>query len=187
MERENLAGVVCECLNLPCPRPDLKDWAEMVDYLRNPNTEVTIALVGKYIQLHDAYVSVVEALKHGGIFSRATVNIKWVDSETINAENVYEILKDVHGILVPGGFGHRGINGKLEAIKFARTQGIPFGAYPCILLSGLSPDGHIVEIIELTGHPWFIATQAHPELKSRPNRPHPLFRGFIDAALVHKG
>ncbi|MEZ3433317.1 MAG: CTP synthase [Lachnospiraceae bacterium] len=282
MEKENLAGVVCECLNLACPEPDLKDWTEMVDYLKNPNTEVTIALVGKYIQLHDAYISVVEALKHGGIFNRATVNIKWVDSETIHAENVQEILGDVHGILVPGGFGHRGIDGKLEAIRFARTQGIPFlglclgmqlaivefarhvlgyndahsaeldpntthpvihimpeqigiediggtlrlGAYPCVLdkssrayslygkeeikerhrhryevnndyrealsahgmkLSGLSPDGHIVEMIELDGHPWFIATQAHPELKSRPNRPHPLFKGFIEAALMHMG
>ena len=282
MEKENLAGVVCECLNLACPEPDLKDWTEMVDYLKNPNTEVTIALVGKYIQLHDAYISVVEALKHGGIFNRATVNIKWVDSETIHAENVQEILGDVHGILVPGGFGHRGIDGKLEAIRFARTQGIPFlglclgmqlaivefarhvlgyndahsaeldpntthpvihimpeqigiediggtlrlGAYPCVLdkssrayslygkeeikerhrhryevnndyrealsahgmkLSGLSPDGHIVEMIELDGHPWFIATQAHPELKSRPNRPHPLFKGFIEAALMHLG
>ena len=282
MEKENLAGVVCECLNLACPEPDLKDWTEMVDYLKSPNTEVTIALVGKYIQLHDAYISVVEALKHGGIFNRATVNIKWVDSETIHAENVQEILGDVHGILVPGGFGHRGIDGKLEAIRFARTQGIPFlglclgmqlaivefarhvlgyndahsaeldpntthpvihimpeqigiediggtlrlGAYPCVLdkssrayslygkeeikerhrhryevnndyrealsahgmkLSGLSPDGHIVEMIELDGHPWFIATQAHPELKSRPNRPHPLFKGFIEAALMHMG
>ena len=253
----------------------------MVDYLKNPNTEVTVALVGKYIQLHDAYISVVEALKHGGIFSRATVNIKWIDSETVTADNVDELLGDVSGILVPGGFGTRGIDGKLEAIKYARTHNVPFlglclgmqlsivefardvlgyndahsaeldpntthpvihimpeqigiediggtlrlGAYPCVLdktskayemygkeqiserhrhryevnndyrdaltshgmkLSGLSPDGRIVEMIEIPEHPWFVATQAHPELKSRPNRPHPLFRGFIEAALKYQ-
>ena len=281
MEEENLAGVVCECLHLDCPEPDLKDWTEMVDYLKNPNTEVTVALVGKYIQLHDAYISVVEALKHGGIFSRATVNIKWIDSETVTADNAEELFSDVSGILVPGGFGNRGIEGKIEAIKYARTHNIPFlglclgmqlsivefardvigyndahsaeldpntthpvihimpeqigiediggtlrlGAYPCVLdktskayemygtdqiserhrhryevnndyrealtshgmkLSGLSPDGRIVEMIEIPEHPWFIATQAHPELKSRPNRPHPLFRGFIEASLKYQ-
>ena len=280
MEEENLAGVVCECLHLDCPKPDLKEWSEMVDYLRHPNTEVTVALVGKYIQLHDAYISVVEALKHGGIYSRATVNIKWVDSETVTADNVEELLGGVSGILVPGGFGHRGVPGKIEAIKYARTHHVPFlglclgmqlaivefarnvlghrdahsaeldpdtthpvihimpeqigiedlggtlrlGAYPCVLdtdsraykmygrqeiserhrhryevnndyreelsasgmkISGLSPDGRIVEMIEIPEHPWFIATQAHPELKSRPNRPHPLFRGFIEAALEY--
>ena len=126
MEKEHLAEVVCESLHLDCPTPDLKDWTEMVDYLKTPNTEVTVAIVGKYIQLHDAYISVVEALKHGGIFSRATVNIKWIDSETVTAENVDEQLKDVSGILVPGGFGQRGIDGKLQAIKYARTNKIPF-------------------------------------------------------------
>ena len=281
MEEEHLAQVVCECLHLNCPEPDLKDWKEMVNYLRNPNTEVTVALVGKYTQLHDAYISVVEALKHGGIFSRATVNIKWVDSELVTADNVDEILGDVSGILVPGGFGNRGIDGMLEAIKYARTHNIPFlglclgmqlsivefardvigyndahsaeldpdtthpvihimpeqidveniggtlrlGSYPCVLnkdskayklygseeiqerhrhryevnndyrdvltqngmlLSGLSPDGRIVEMVEIPDHPWFIATQAHPELKSRPNRPHPLFRGFIEASLEYQ-
>ncbi len=281
MEEEKLAHVVCKALHIPCPEPDLKDWTEMVEYLRNPNTEVTIALVGKYIQLRDAYLSVVEALKHGGIFNRSTVNIKWVDSEEVNDENVAEILGDVDGILIPGGFGHRGIDGKLSAIKYARTNKIPFlgiclgmqlsivefarnviglhdahsaelnpnttypiihimpdqigiediggtlrlGSYPCIIdkhskaykvygkketherhrhryevnndyrldleshgmkLSGLSPDGRIVEMIEIDDHPWFIATQAHPELKSRPNRPHPLFKGFIEASLEYK-
>ena len=278
MEEENLAGVVCECLKLDCPEPDLKDWQEMVNYLKHPTTEVTVALVGKYIQLHDAYISVVEALKHGGIFNHATVNIKWIDSETVTAKNAGSIFSDVSGILVPGGFGTRGIDGKLEAIRYARTNNVPFlglclgmqlsivefarnvigyrdahsaeldpntthpvihimpeqigiediggtlrlGSYPCSLdplskaygmyktrqimerhrhryevnndyrdvltehgmkLSGLSPDGTIVEMIEITKHPWFIATQAHPELKSRPNRPHPLFKGFIEAAL----
>lgn len=278
MEEENLAGVVCECLKLDCPEPDLKDWQEMVDYLKHPTTEVTVALVGKYIQLHDAYISVVEALKHGGIFNHATVNIKWIDSEIVTAKNAGSIFSDVSGILVPGGFGTRGIDGKLEAIRYARTNNVPFlglclgmqlsivefarnvigyrdahsaeldpntthpvihimpeqigiediggtlrlGSYPCSLdplskaygmyktgqimerhrhryevnndyrdvltehgmkLSGLSPDGTIVEMIEIPKHPWFIATQAHPELKSRPNRPHPLFKGFIEAAL----
>ena len=281
MEKENLAGAVCECLHLECPEPDLKDWTEMVDYLKHPNTDVTVALVGKYIQLHDAYISVVEALKHGGIFSRATVHIKWIDSETVTPENADELFSDVDGILVPGGFGDRGIDGKIEAIRYARTHGLPFlglclgmqlsivefardavglkdahsveldpqttnpvihimpdqigiediggtlrlGSYTCVLnkeskayqlygsenieerhrhryevnndyrdqlekagmmLSGLSPDGRIVEMVEIPEHPWFIATQAHPELKSRPNRPHPLFRGFVEAALAHK-
>ncbi|MBE5906590.1 MAG: CTP synthase [Lachnospiraceae bacterium] len=278
MEREHLAQVACECLHLDCPEPDLKDWEEMVEALRCPTQEVNIALVGKYIQLHDAYISVVEALKHGGIAERATVNIKWVDSETVTPENVDEILGDQQGILVPGGFGSRGIDGKLLAIEYARTHNIPFlglclgmqlsiveyarhmcgyndahsieldpatthpvialmpdqegvdniggtlrlGSYPCQLakdslayklygsetiherhrhryevnndfraslvehgmkLSGLSPDGRIVEMIEIPDHPWFVATQAHPELKSRPNRPHPLFKGFVEAAI----
>ena len=280
MEKEHLAEVVCECLRLDCPKPDLKDWSDMVENLRHPTQEVTVALVGKYIQLHDAYISVVEALKHGGIYSRTTVNIKWVDSEAVTAENADEIFRDVSGILVPGGFGNRGVEGKIEAIRFARTHKIPYlglclgmqlaivefarnvlrwndahsielnpdtthpvihimpdqigveniggtlrlGSYPCILkegslaerlygekeirerhrhryevnndyredlekgglsLCGMSPDGRIVEMIELPEHPWFIATQAHPELKSRPNKPHPLFRGFIEAALQY--
>lgn len=278
MEKENLAQVACECLKLSCPEPDLADWKAMVESLRSPVRDVTVALVGKYIQLHDAYISVVEALKHGGIASHATVNIKWINSEELNEENASELLKDVDGILVPGGFGDRGIDGKITAIHYARTQGIPFlglclgmqlaiveyarnvagledahsielnpqtphpviallpdqngvediggtlrlGAYPCVLdktskayslygqdeiferhrhryevnndyrkiledngmmLSGLSPDGRVVEMIELPSHPFFIATQAHPELKSRPNRPHPLFRGFVEAAI----
>ena len=281
MEKENLAQVACECLHLDCPEPDLSDWKDMVHALRNPTQEVTVALVGKYIQLHDAYISVVEALKHGGIASSAVVNIKWVDSEEITADNVNEIFKDVQGILVPGGFGHRGTEGKILAAKYARENNVPYlglclgmqlaivefarhvigyrdahsieldpatthpvialmpdqndvediggtlrlGSYPCILdkdskayalygsetiherhrhryevnndyrsaleekgmlLSGLSPDGRIVEMIELKDHPWFIATQAHPELKSRPNRPHPLFKGFIEASLKNK-
>ena len=281
MEKENLAQTVCKCLHLDCPEPDIKGWEDMVNSIKNLNKEVTVALVGKYTALHDAYISVVEALKHGGIFSRATVNIKWVDSELVTADNVDEILGDVSGILVPGGFGNRGIDGMLEAIKYARTHNIPFlglclgmqlsivefardvigyndahsaeldpdtthpvihimpeqidveniggtlrlGSYPCVLnkdskayklygseeiqerhrhryevnndyrdvltqngmlLSGLSPDGRIVEMVEIPDHPWFIATQAHPELKSRPNRPHPLFKGFIGAALEYQ-
>ena len=278
MEKENLAQVACECLELNCPAPDLEDWEAMVEALRHPTREVHIALVGKYIQLHDAYISVVEALKHGGIASRATVNIKWVDSELLNRDNARDVLGEMDGILVPGGFGDRGVEGKIAAIEYARTHRVPFlglclgmqlaivefarnvagcrdahsielspntphpvialmpdqngveeiggtlrlGSYPCILakdtkayalyreetiherhrhryevnndyrclltendltLSGLSPDGRIVEMIELKDHPFFIGTQGHPELKSRPNRPHPLFRGFVEAAL----
>ncbi len=281
MEKEHLAQVACECLHLNCPEPDLDDWHKMVDDLRHPTSKVTIALVGKYVQLHDAYISVVEALKHGGITNHATIDIKWVDSETITEDNVDGLLGDVDGILVPGGFGTRGIEGMITAIKYARENKIPFlglclgmqltiveyarnvvgfrdahsiemdpntthpvialmpdqngiediggtlrlGAYPCVLakdslahslygtdniserhrhryevnndfravltekgllLSGTSPDNRIVEMCELPGHPFYIATQGHPELKSRPNRPHPLFRGLIEAALKHK-
>ena len=281
MEKEHLAQVACECLHLNCPEPDLDDWHKMVDDLRHPTSKVTIALVGKYVQLHDAYISVVEALKHGGITNHATIDIKWVDSETVTEDNVDELLGEVVGILVPGGFGTRGIEGMITAIRYARENKIPFlglclgmqltiveyarnvvgfrdahsiemnpntthpvialmpdqngiediggtlrlGAYPCVLaknslahslygtdniserhrhryevnndfravltekgllLSGTSPDNRIVEMCELPGHPFYIATQGHPELKSRPNRPHPLFRGLIEAALKHK-
>ena len=281
MEKENLAKIACECLNLDCPEPDLSDWKSMVNDLRHPDKEVRIALVGKYTALHDAYISVVEALKHGGIPEHATIDIKWVDSEELNVDNVDEVLGDVNGILVPGGFGLRGVEGMILAARYARENKIPYlglclgmqvsiiefarhvcgfndahsieldpntthpvialmpdqdgvediggtlrlGAYPCVLdkdskayevygtteiserhrhryevnndyrvtltehgmkLCGTSPDGRIVEMIELPDHPWFIATQAHPELKSRPNRPHPLFRGFVEAATKCK-
>ena len=242
--------------------------------------KVRVALVGKYVSLHDAYISVVEALKHASAANDAVVDIKWVDSETINDENVKDELADVDGIIVPGGFGDRGIEGMISAIHYARTNKVPYlglclgmqltivefarnvlgyndahssefnpdsfhqvihimpdqhavtdlggtlrlGSYPCKLdpesksyklygkeliherhrhryevnndyrsaltsngmkLAGLSPDGHIVEMIEIPDHPWFIGTQAHPEFKSRPNKPHPLFRGFISASLKH--
>lgn len=281
MEEEHLAQVACECLNLPCPTPDLAEWAAMIDNWKHPEKEVTIALVGKYIQLHDAYISVVEALKHGGVYNRADVTIKWVDSELVTNENADELFSDVNGILVPGGFGSRGIEGKISSIQYAREHNIPFlgiclgmqmaivefarnvvgfadahtseldmdtthpvihlmpdqndiediggtlrlGSYPCVLdkssksfevygeeliherhrhryevnndyredltkagmkLSGISPDGRIVEMVEIPAHPWFVATQAHPEFKSRPNRPHPLFRDFIKAAVENK-
>lgn len=132
MEKEHLAQVACECLNLPCPEPNLTDWKQMVESLRHPTCEVNIALVGKYIQLHDAYISVVEALKHGGIANSATVNIKWVDSELVTEENVDDILKDQDGILVPGGFGDRGIEGKTTAIEYARTHNNPSWPVPCV-------------------------------------------------------
>jgi len=281
MEDEHLAEVACQCLNLDCPEPDLDEWKKMVSDLKSPNKEVTVALVGKYTALHDAYISVVEALKHGGIPNYTTVNIKWIDSETVTKSNVAKLLGDVSGILVPGGFGTRGIDGMLHAIEYARVNNIPYlglclgmqlsivefarnvvglngahsieidpdtpypvinllpdqngvtdiggtlrlGAYPCVLdkssvayelygteniserhrhryevnndyremyeekgmkLCGTSPDNRIVEMIENTSHPFFVATQAHPELKSRPNRPHPLFRGFVAAALKYQ-
>ena len=279
MEKERLAHVVCKRLGIDCPEPDLKDWEAMVDAWKHPEKEVTVALVGKYVQLHDAYLSVVEALKHAAVANRSEVHIKWVDSELVSSYNVAEVLGDVDGILVPGGFGDRGIEGKITAIQYARENNVPFlglclgmqmaivefarhvlgyadahsselnpatthpfihimpdqhgitdlggtlrlGAYKCILdpnskayqlygtreiderhrhryevnndyrqelvengmsLSGVSPDGRIVEMIELDSHPWFVATQAHPEFKSRPNKCHPLFRGFIEAALI---
>ena len=278
MEREHLAQVACESLNLACPTPDLDEWMNMVNNLKTPINKVTIALVGKYIQLHDAYISVVEALKHGGIDQHTVVQIKWVDSEILNADNAVTLLEDANGIILPGGFGERGTEGMIQAITYARENLVPFlglclgmqlsivefarnvigykdahsielnpatthpvialmpdqngvediggtlrlGSYPCVLnkeskayelykedtiherhrhryevnneyrdvlqehgmlLSGLSPDGRIVEMCELSSHPFFVATQAHPELKSRPNRPHPLFRGFIEASL----
>jgi len=280
MEREHLADVVCESLNIECPKPDLSDWEDMVRSLKNPERKVKIALVGKYTALHDAYISVVEALKHGGIANRADVEIKWVPSETVTAESVDDLLGDVSGIIVPGGFGDRGIEGMITAVQYAREHKLPYlgiclgmqmaivefarhvlgyadahtaeinpdtthpvihimpdqngvtdlggtlrlGAYPCeiqkgskayeiygsekiserhrhryevnndyrealisggMTLSGLSPDGHIVEMCEIKDHPWFVATQAHPEFKSRPNKPHPLFAGFIKAACSY--
>ncbi len=280
MEKEHLADIVCECLKIDCPVPNLQDWESMVYALKNPEKEITVALVGKYTQLHDAYISVVESLKHGAVAHRASINIKWIDSETVTEENITELLSDVSGILVPGGFGNRGVEGKIAAIRYARENNIPFlglclgmqmaivefarnvvgfadahsaeldpstthpiihlmpeqdgiediggtlrlGSYPCVLkegsrsqevynsnlieerhrhryevnnyyredleeagmcLSGISPDGRIVEMIELPNHPWFIATQAHPEFKSRPNRPHPLFKGFVGAAIKY--
>ncbi len=283
MESENLAPAVCQCLNLECPAPKLDDWKAMVEVLRAPAHKTTIGLVGKYVSLHDAYLSVVEALKHGGIANNSDVSIKWIDSEQITPENVAENLADVDGVLVPGGFGDRGIEGMITAMQYVRENKIPFlgiclgmqlsiveyarhvlgysdaysiefdpstlhpvinlmpdqngveniggtlrlGACPCTLaegslahklygttsiserhrhryevnndyrdalteaglvLSGISPDGRIVEMCELPTdvHPFFIATQAHPEFKSRPNRPHPLFKGLIEAALAYK-
>ena len=281
MEKEHLAQVACESLHLECPTPDLSDWKDMVDALRHPTQNVNIALVGKYITLHDAYISVVEALKHGGIAERATVNIHWVDSELLTPDNVEDYLGDAQGLIVPGGFGTRGVEGMILAAKYARENKVPYlglclgmqvsiieyarnvcglrdahsveldpntthpvialmpdqngiediggtlrlGSYPCILdptsrayqvygtetiherhrhryevnndfrltltengmkLCGTSPDGRIVEMVEIPDHPWFLATQAHPELKSRPNRPHPLFKGFVEASCKCK-
>lgn len=280
MEDEGLAKVAIQKLGLQCAaEPDLTDWKEMVHALRHPKQEVKIALVGKYVELHDSYISVNEALKHGGIATRSKVDIHWIDSETLEAPgcDLNAVLGDMDGILVPGGFGSRGIEGKIKAVHFARTNGVPYlgiclgmqvaiiefarnvlgfadansaeidpatthpvidilpeqkdvqemggtmrlGQYPCVLnpesksfalyqssmiyerhrhryevnndyrddlaengmlLAGTSPDNHIVEMVELPTHPWFVAAQFHPEFKSRPNKPHPLFRGFVTAA-----
>ena len=277
LEREGLADVVVRRLGLICHAPDLTEWATMVHRAKHVHGSVTIALVGKYVGLHDAYLSVVEALTHGGIENDVQVHIRWVDSETVTDENAGEVLAGVQGVLVPGGFGSRGVEGMISAIRYARENGVPFlgiclgmqmavvefarhvcgmegahsseldpatpfpvidlmpeqvgvtdkggtmrlGSYPCCLkegslagkiygaaeiserhrhryefnndyrqvltqaglvLSGMSPDGHLVEMVELPGHPWFVAGQFHPELKSRPNRAHPLFREFIGAA-----
>ena len=162
MEKEHLAQVACECLELPCPEPDLTDWKSMVEALRSPVHEITIALVGKYISLHDAYISVVEALKHGGIASHATVNIRWINSEDVTAENADSLLSDVDGILVPGGFGDRGIEGKIEAIRYAREHQIPFlglclGMQLAIVeyarhVAGLE-DAHSIELNPQTPYP----------------------------------
>ena len=162
MEEEQLAQVACECLRLPCPEPDLADWRAMIDAWKHPRTEVTVALVGKYIQLHDAYISVVEALKHAGVAHRARVHIKWVDSETVTRENAPEILSGVSGILVPGGFGDRGIDGKIYAIQYARENGIPFlglclGMQLAIVEFARDvigwEDAHSVELNPATTHP----------------------------------
>lgn len=277
MEEEQLAQAVCSCLNIPCPEPDLLDWKQMIEDLHKSTGTVTIAIVGKYVALHDAYLSVAEALKHGGIANRTEVKIRWIDAEDLTPDTQEEYLHDVDGILVPGGFGSRGVEGKILAIQYARIHQIPFlgiclgmqmaivefarnvlglkeaasiefepntphpvialmqsqegvedlggtlrlGAYPCVLkpdtlafrlygseeigerhrhryevnnayrkeleeggmcLSGLSPDGGIVEMVEIGAHPFFIATQGHPEFKSRPNHAHPLFKGLIRAA-----
>lgn len=281
MEKERLANVVCKCLNVDCPEPDLDEWIAMIDRWKHPIKKVKIALVGKYVSLHDAYISVVESLKHSSFACNSDLEIMWMDSELLNDNNVAEELKNADGIIVPGGFGDRGIEGMISAIRYARENNIPYlglclgmqltivefarhvigyhdahssefnpssvhqvihimpdqdgvtdlggtlrlGSYPCVLkegsksyelygtkeiaerhrhryevnndyrealtshgmnLVGQSPDGHIVEMIELPSHPWFIGTQAHPEFKSRPNKPHPLFKGFISAALDYQ-
>ena len=162
MEKERLAAVVCESLRLKCPDPDLREWETMVWNLRNPKSEVEIAMVGKYIQLHDAYLSVVEALKHGGIAARASVKIRWVDSEKVEDENARQLLRGVDGILIPGGFGTRGTAGKIAAVRYAREHKIPFlgiclGMQMAIVEYARNvlgyPDANSIEIDPDTGHP----------------------------------
>lgn len=278
LEQANFSSVVCRELGIEAPEPDLSTWTEMVERIKNRSKEVEIGLVGKYVGLHDAYLSVAEALRHAGYFHNAIINIHWIDSEEITPENVAEQLGGLHGILVPGGFGGRGIEGMILAAKYAREKGLPYfgiclgmqiavieyarnvagiadansgefdelckhkvidfmpgqsedvdkggtlrlGAYPCqikdgttmercyeskeiserhrhryefnndyrqvlqehgLTLSGTSPDGRLIETVELTDRPFFVGVQFHPEFKSRPNKPHPLFKGFIGAAL----
>lgn len=282
LREQNMDGVVIKKLGLECGEPDLTDWQEMLSALRNPVQTVKIAMVGKYVELHDSYISVNEALKHGGIATKSAVDIHWIDSETLEGDaDIDAILGEMDGILVPGGFGSRGIEGKIKACEYARTHNVPYlgiclgmqiaiiefarnvlgldgansaeinpdtnypvidilpeqkdvtdmggtmrlGQYPCALnpqskayelygeeliferhrhryevnndyrdqllkagmiFAGTSPDNHIVEMVEIPEHSWFVAGQFHPEFKSRPNKPHPLFRGFVTACAEHK-
>ncbi|MCR5249028.1 MAG: CTP synthase [Lachnospiraceae bacterium] len=279
LEDSNFSGVVCRELGIEAPEPDLEEWKALVNRIGKRDREVTVALVGKYVQLHDAYLSVAEALHHAGFAVGAKVNIDWVDSEELDAGNVAERLKDADAILVPGGFGDRGIEGMVEAAKLAREKKRPYlgiclgmqiaviefarnvagitdacsgefhdasehrvidfmpgqsdsidkggtlrlGSYPCrivpqtlmercygqeeirerhrhryefnndyrdtlknagLVISGLSPDQSLVETVEVAEHPFYLGVQFHPEFKSRPNRPHPVFLGFVGAAMA---
>ena len=278
LENKGFSDVVCRELGLRVPEPDLTDWKRMVDEIHSRTHQVTIGLVGKYVQLHDAYLSVAEALRHAGYPLKAFVNIEWIDSETLTPETYDEILAPLDGILVPGGFGGRGIEGMILAAKYAREHNVPYfgiclgmqiavieyarnvagiadansgefdelcenkvidfmpgqsndidkggtlrlGSYPCVIksgttmercykselinerhrhryefnnsyrdvltqhgltLSGMSPDGRLVETVELSGRAFHVGVQYHPEFKSRPQRPHPLFFGFVKASL----
>ena len=277
LEKQNFSGIVCRELGIKTPDPDLKEWKELIEKIYHRSRVVTIGLVGKYVQLHDAYLSVAEALRHAGYSLDADVDIRWIDSETLTEETYEEKLAGLDGILVPGGFGSRGIEGMILAAKYARENHIPYfgiclgmqimviefarftglqdansgefdpegahkvidfmpgqsdgidkggtlrlGAYPCVIepgttmercygvnriserhrhryefnndyrevltragltLSGTSPDGHLVEAVELPQCPFHVGVQYHPEFKSRPNKPHPLFVGFVKAGL----
>lgn len=279
LHKNGLDTVVCRELSLPTPPPDLSEWADMLRSIYARKHSVKIAIVGKYVQLHDAYLSVIEALSHAGYTLGTFIDLIWIDSEALTADTIHKMLKDAAGILVPGGFGLRGIEGMILAAKYARENNIPYfgiclgmqiaviefarnvlgladahsgefaphslnrvidimpdqkgniplggtmrlGSYPCetlqntllysaykqaliherhrhryefnnayrndmqaagLILSGTSPDGHIVETVELPTHPHYIGVQFHPEFKSRPNRPHPLFLSFVSAALT---
>ncbi|MDZ5711211.1 CTP synthase [Jeotgalibacillus haloalkalitolerans] len=278
LQAQNMDQIVCDHFQLDAPQPEMTEWNALVDRVRNLKEKTTIALVGKYVELQDAYISVVESLRHAGYSFDADVEVKWLNSELLTRENIEQELADVDGILVPGGFGDRAIEGKIEAIRYARETKTPFlgiclgmqlasvefarnvlglegahsaeinpttpypvidllpeqkdiedlggtlrlGLYPCkltegtkafeaydnevvyerhrhrfefnnqyrekmedagFLFSGTSPDGRLVEIIELADHPWFVASQFHPEFTSRPTRPQPLFRDFIEATM----
>ena len=282
LEKEGLASSVCHNLQLEDRKPDLTEWCAMIDRSDNASRTAVIGIVGKYVQLPDAYISIIESIKHAGIENDAHLEIRLISSEEITPENVADALGGCDGILVPGGFGDRGIEGMIAAAQYARVNGVPYlgiclgmqiaviefarhvagltgahstefdeyspypvvalmedqvnitakggtmrlGKYPCVLtegsraqglygcseiserhrhryefnnefrqmltekgllLAGLSPDGLLVEVVELPNHPWFVGCQFHPEFKSRPDRPHPLFFGFVEAALLHQG
>lgn len=281
LEKEGLGEITVQHLSLKCLPPSLQEWQDMVNRMKNLRERVSVAIVGKYVSLPDAYFSVSEALRHAGLFHNAAVDIRWINSEELERYYAEDFLQNVDGILVPGGFGDRGIEGKINAINYARLKKVPYfglclgmqlavvefarnvlkwqdanssefnpatsypvidllpeqremdtmggtmrlGSYPCklrsgtlaflaykqeiinerhrhryelnnfyrtvfndhgLIFSGTLPDGYLVEIIELPDHPWFVATQFHPEFKSRPNRPHPLFRDFIGACLKYQ-
>ena len=278
LEKADFSSVVCRELNIDAPKPDLTEWTEMVDRIKNRTDRVKIGLVGKYVQLHDAYLSVAEAMRHAGYILNTHIDIDWIDSETLTKENYEEALSHLDGIIVPGGFGDRGIEGMILAAQYARENNVPYfgiclgmqiavieyarnvagipdansgefnelcknkvidfmpgqsdnidkggtlrlGAYPCVItegttmercygekviserhrhryefnndyrerlveagltVSGQSPDGRLVETVELSDRPFHVGVQYHPEFKSRPNRAHPLFKVFIAAAL----
>ena len=282
LERSDFSSVVCRELGLETKEPDLSDWSAMVDRIKSRPYTTHIGLVGKYVALHDAYLSVAEALRHAGYSYNTHVKIHWIDSENLTDGNADEVLGSLDGIIVPGGFGSRGIEGMIVAARYAREKGIPYfgiclgmqiavieyarnvlgiadahsgefdaacahkvidfmpgqsdeidkggtlrlGAYPCVIapgttmercygkreiserhrhryefnndyreamqkagltLSGISPDGRLVETVELTDRPFHVGVQYHPEFKSRPNKPHPLFLGFVGAAFDRRG
>lgn len=283
LQEQNLDNIVLEKLNMTAAEADMTEWNKMLDKILNPSKSVTIAIVGKYVELPDAYLSVSESLKHAGIANDTAINIKWVNAEEIEADDVdlANCFGDVDGILVPGGFGDRGVEGKIKAIQYARENKVPFfglclgmqcaviefarnvcnlagahstefnadtkypvidlmleqvaveekggtmrlGVYPCkipegtltyeayqdeiiyerhrhrwefnnayreqltgagLVIGGTLPKGSLVEIVEIKNHPWFVATQFHPEFKSRPTNPHPLFRDFVKATVNNK-
>lgn len=281
LEKQNFSSVVCRELGIDAPAPDLKEWEDMVKSIKDRKHTVKIGLVGKYVRLHDAYLSVSEALKHAGYGFNASVDIEWIDSESLDESNYKRVLSNVDGIIVPGGFGGRGIEGMILAARYARENNVPYlgiclgmqiaviefardvalfkgansgefdkdcrykvidfmpgqsedkdkggtlrlGSYPCkvargtklydcykadeiserhrhryefnndyrealtscgLVLGGTSPDGRLVETVEIKDHPFFVGVQFHPEFKSRPNKPHPLFKGFVNAAHDNK-
>ncbi len=272
--------IVCDHFGWKVPEPDLSDWEAMVDKIKHPKRNIKIAICGKYVNLKDAYKSIIESFVHAGVAADAEVELVWVSSEDIKHGGAARFLGDIDGLLIPGGFGERGVEGKIEAIRYVRLNNIPFfgiclgmqcatiefarnmcgledahsfefyrdlkhpvihlmadqegvtelggtmrlGAYPCVLqpgsksaeaygslqiserhrhryelnnvyremlvnkglvMAGVSPDNRLVEIVEIPNHPWFVGVQFHPELKSRPTRPHPLFREFVKAAVVY--
>lgn len=282
LESHGLGEYITRHLGLPAQPADTLEWSRMVAQIKRPHSSIEVALVGKYVVLHDAYLSVVEALRHGGLANDVEVSIRWIDSERLELQDVAQALGGVDGVIVPGGFGMRGIEGKIRAIRWAREARVPFfglclgmqcaiielgrtvlgservnsrefdaetphavidllpeqrdiehkggtmrlGLWPCRLqpgslaiaaygesviferhrhryevnneyrevlqaagarFTGLSPDGRLVEIMELEGHPWFLGTQFHPEFRSRPNEPHPLFVSFVAACKAHRG
>jgi CTP synthase len=281
LEKSHFSSVVCRELQIDAGKINLKDWEQVVRKIKKRSREVQIGLVGKYVRLHDAYLSVVEAMNHAGYEQNAYIRIHWIDSEDLKKETVGEVFEDLDGIIVPGGFGKRGIEGMILAANYAREHGIPYlgiclgmqiavieyarnvagipdansgefdehclhkvidfmpgqngnmdkggtlrlGSYPCmiypetkmeqcyekkeiwerhrhryelnneyrerltqagLIISGISPDQRLAEAVELPHHPFYVGVQFHPEFKSRPNRPHPLFHGFIEASLRKK-
>ena len=279
-QAQEMDDIICRHFGWDLPKPDMSAWETMTEKIANPKHHIKIGICGKYVNLKDAYKSIIESFIHAGVTSDAEVNLVWVSSEDIKQHGADQFLHDIDGLLIPGGFGERGVEGKIEAIRYVREHNIPFfgiclgmqcaviefarnicdlkdahsyefyrdlkhpvihlmadqegvtelggtmrlGAYPCVLktdsksyqaygqeeiherhrhryelnnvyrgmleehglqMAGVSPDNRLVEIVELPNHPWFVGVQFHPELKSRPTRPHPLFRDFVKAAVVH--